>query len=158
MNTLGQKKRAAQVWAIEISSKIEEQIRAGHALPFQLPVRGYTKGQAIRFAQEVNYAKKHQDSLEKQLYIQRVAASKSSYLNEPIPLAWALSFKMVEGEAIFTVNYPSIKSRQQTEITKKFTLDALAALDALPMPEAGLKPSAPTEDDILNSYLYGDKS
>ena len=156
MNTLGQKKRAAQVWAIEISSKIEEQIRAGHALPFQLPVRGYTKGQATRFAQEVNYAKRMQDEQEQALYVQR--SSSGEACPRPIPLAWAISFRMEGGAAVFTVNFPASRSRQQTEITKKFTSDALAALDALPMPEAGLKPSAPTEDDILNSYLYGDKS
>ena len=150
------KSRAAQIWAVEIASNVTERLRQGAELPFRLPLDGYTKGQATRFAQEVNYAKRMQDEQEQALYVQR--SSSGEACPRPIPLAWAISFRMEGGAAVFTVNFPASRSRQQTEITKKFTSDALAALDALPMPEAGLKPSAPTEDDILNSYLYGDKS
>ena len=59
------KGRTAQIWAVILMEEINGQVEQGKALPF--PLAGlYPRGQAIRFCQEISYAKKLFDARNKQ--------------------------------------------------------------------------------------------
>lgn len=155
----GKKPRAAQIWAVEIASSVNQSVLAGAALPFTLNLHGYAKGQAIRFAQEVNYAKRRQDELAKELYIQRVSTGGETYLKEPLIANWVLTFKMDGDEARFVIDFPKGRIRAQTAITQQFAGEMLAALDKL-TPESAkmveVTEKRPNMDSVIDKYLFGD--
>lgn len=151
--------RAAQVWAVEVAGGINNVVKAGKSLPFQLELKGYGKGQAIRFCQEVNYAKKRQEELERELFLLRKASGEAGYLSEPVGLVWALSYRMVGEEAIFIVGLPASRARAQTEVTKQFSFEAGNLLSQMEQDLLGEKqkdtPKVRPIDDILEDFLKG---
>lgn len=155
------KGRTAQVWAVEIMEKIEEQIRRGAELPFNLPIAGgeLTKNNAIRTVQEVNFARKRKYELIRE----REQAALISGLTPPAApqeLFWKLGFKM-DGEAVcFYVGFPTGRQTRVSEVSGRIANSLLQALNTagqdLPEPVKVEPIVKPSMDSVIDKYLFGD--
>lgn len=114
---MGQRKgRQAQAWACQLAYKMADMVKGGTVLPFILPNIGLQeRGYALRFCQEVNYAKKQEEA----------KGAKPSY--------WTLKAIKVEGTELFQITLckPKVGGSYSNPAHEQRVSDVLAGLEEL---------------------------
>ena len=153
------KGRTAQVWAVILMEEINGQVEQGKTLPF--PLAGlYPKGQAIRFCQEISYAKKLFDARNKQKELSQPGYKAVAY-------NWTLKSTCIEGDSyqlyVCHATGRQVQTSPATYAAMENILGALQSTPQQPPPAADIparqqpvseSPQADAQEDMIKK-LYG---